>query len=339
MASDLPVKFHPSSSFAFPKRSFGTGSEKRVRSFRAEWCTKFPWLHYDTSSDSAFCHVCLKAEYEKRLLASRKRDQAFISRGFTYWRDATACFAKHADSACHKEAVHSEILPRQTGDVAERLSAAHSAEKAENRRMLLLIMQSILFLARQGLPFRGSGSGENSNFYQLMLLRAKDCLGLEAWMKKKAGKYTCGDIQNELLLLMARTILRDLSRDLKKSIWYTIMADECSDASNAEQFVVCIRWVDYNLEDHEDVIGLYNVDNINSETLFRALEDVLLRLDLSMSQCRVDFSLGPAAREKFGARIAGAKIFFGPRPLLQFGFIDIETYQHQHQHRTLSTST
>ena len=54
---------------------------------------------------------------------------------------------------------------------------------------------------------------------------------------------------------------------LKKSIWYTIMADECSYPSNAEQFVVCICLVDDNLEDHEDVIGLYNVNNINSETL------------------------------------------------------------------------
>ena len=66
---------------------------------------------------------------------------------------------------------------------------------------------------------------------------------------------------------MPRTILQDLSLDLKKSIWYTIMADECSDASNAEQFVVCIRLVDDNPEDHEDVIGLYNVNNISSETL------------------------------------------------------------------------
>ena len=143
MPSELPVKFHPSSSFAFPKRSFGTGSGKRVRSFRAEWCTKFSWLHYDTTADSAFCHVSLTAEHEKRLLASKKRDQTFISRCFTYWRDPKACFAKHGDRTCHKEAFYSEILPRQTDDVAKRLSAAHSAENVENRRMLLHIMQSI----------------------------------------------------------------------------------------------------------------------------------------------------------------------------------------------------
>ena len=87
--------------------------------------------------------------------------------------------------------------------------------------------------------------------------------------EEKVWQIDLWDIQNELLLLMPRTILQDLSLDLKKSIWYTIMADECSDASNAEQFVVCIRLVDDNPEDHEDVIGLYNVNNISSETLNR----------------------------------------------------------------------
>ena len=33
------------------------------------------------------------------------------------------------------------------------------------------------------------------------------------------------------------------------------MADECADISNEEQLVICFRWVDENLEVHEDFLG------------------------------------------------------------------------------------
>ena len=75
-----PAKFHPSKSFAFPSRNFGSKGEKR--SFRAEWCEKYDWLHYDRVADAAFCHLCMITEHEKKFLASTKRDPAFIIRGY-----------------------------------------------------------------------------------------------------------------------------------------------------------------------------------------------------------------------------------------------------------------
>ena len=49
------------------------------------------------------------------------------------------------------------------------------------------------------------------------------------------------------------------------------MADECTDVSNKEQFTICIRWVDEKLVDHEDMIGMYNVDAIDANCLVSAL--------------------------------------------------------------------
>ena len=59
------------------------------------------------------------------------------------------------------------------------------------------------------------------------------------------------------------------------------MADECTDITNKEQFVVCIC-TDH--EDHEDVIGVYNVGTIDVNTLTAAIRDVLLHMSLKMSQ-------------------------------------------------------
>ena len=85
------LKFHPSKSIKFPKHNFGSTE----RSFRAEWCEKFDWLHYDVESDSAFCHLCETAVTQNKLLASTKKDPAFISRGFVYCEEATTAFQKH----------------------------------------------------------------------------------------------------------------------------------------------------------------------------------------------------------------------------------------------------
>ena len=60
------------------------------------------------------------------------------------------------------------------------------------------------------------------------------------------------------------------------------MPDDCTDVANSEQFVICIRWVDSTLTDHEDVIGLYNVGTI---ALVETIEDVL-RMGLKLTQCR-----------------------------------------------------
>ena len=67
------------------------------------------------------------------------------------------------------------------------------------------------------------------------------------------------------------------------------MADEVTDSSNQEQLVICIRWVDHSLEVREDLIGMYNVDNITSNTIVASLTDALLRMNIHISKCRGQF--------------------------------------------------
>ena len=43
ISEDIEAPYHPSSSFNFPKTTFG----KQDRSCQASWFIKYPWLHYD----------------------------------------------------------------------------------------------------------------------------------------------------------------------------------------------------------------------------------------------------------------------------------------------------
>ena len=50
-------------------------------------------------------------------------------------------------------------------------------------------------------------------------------------------------------------------RVVGKNVWddavcFSIMADECTDIANKEQFTICLRWVGRDLEDCEDFIDL-----------------------------------------------------------------------------------
>uniref|UniRef100_A0A1X7V6I5 DUF4371 domain-containing protein n=1 Tax=Amphimedon queenslandica TaxID=400682 RepID=A0A1X7V6I5_AMPQE len=70
------------------------------------------------------------------------------------------------------------------------------------------------------------------------------------------GKYLSHDIINELMEMMANSLLCNLLSEIKESEWYTIIADETRDSSGKEQLTVSIRWVDKYYHVKEDLIGL-----------------------------------------------------------------------------------
>ena len=85
---------------------------------------------------------------------------------------------------------------------------------------------------------------------------------------------------------MAVHTLRPIVKNIKKSSYYSIMADETADIINREQFVICIRWVDNDLNAKEDFIGLHEISATNAEPLAFILKDVVLRLGLDPERLR-----------------------------------------------------
>ena len=124
----------------------------------------------------------------------------------------------------------------------------------KNRQIFLAILRNISFLARQGLALRGNIK-EESNIIQLLNLEGEVVSQIEKWLKKKSGQYTHPEIQNECLQIMSLTFLREISKNIQSSVYYTIMADELTDSSKKEQLsVFCLRWVDHNLVTHEELV-------------------------------------------------------------------------------------
>ena len=258
---DITSEPHQPKNVTFPKVLFGK-TKPVLRSFQVHWFQKWKWLHWHTANERAYCHTCLTA-FKKGRLSAGCADAAFILRGFQNWKDATISFAAHGKSLCHKEAVEKVItLPATTRDIAESLSSALAKQKKVNRECLLKILRCTQFLARQGLPLRGDGTGEDDgNFAQVCHLLGYMDRSFSNWLSKSSSKYTGHDMQNEMLQVMALRILREITSNLQ-STKYCIMIDKTSDINTQEQVVVVMRWVDGNLDVHEDFIGL--LDNCNS---------------------------------------------------------------------------
>ena len=77
---------------------------------------------------------------------------------------------------------------------------------------------------------------------------------------------------------MRMHILRPIVKNIKKSSYYIIMPDETTDIINKEQFVICIRWVDNDLNANEYVIGLHELSVTNAETSAFILKDVFITI-------------------------------------------------------------
>ena len=217
--TDLPDKPFQQQHYFFPPRSFGKAQPENCF-FQASWFHHFSWIHYDATDDYAFCFLCCKAVKGKKMRLTRLSEASFLVKGFTNWMDATQVLGKHESSNFHKAAT--EAL-KATNDVSDMLSKAAATEKNSNHEYLLKINSSIRFLGRQGLHLRGDGSHNDldSNFYQLLLLRAEDFQGINVFMEKKPD-----EIHFSLLSIMSLQVIREIASQIQSSLYFTMMIDE-----------------------------------------------------------------------------------------------------------------
>ena len=90
---------------------------------------------------------------------------------------------------------------------------------------------------------------------------------------------------------MSNQVLRKIGKTNKSAKYFFISADECIEVANNEQLTICVRWVDDELEPHEDFIGSHEIPNINAKTIVEAIKDSLVKMGLSLQDCRGQMGL------------------------------------------------
>ena len=218
-----------------------------------------------------------------------KKERAFLDQGFRNWRKAIDYFRTHQQSECHKTATDLEIAPQTCKNIIELTNENAKKLRSAERSYFIKVMETVQFLGRQGIAFQGEN--ENDNFTLALLFRGKDdpsiSQRLNAATTRQLKKYTHHDYQNKLLEIMSKHVLSTKLLQIQYSPFFALIADEYTDISNKEQMSICIRWIDpESLSGCEDFLGFYEVQDIKSETIVKAIQDALVRFKLPFSKLR-----------------------------------------------------
>jgi len=211
---------------------------------------------------------------------------SFSTVGYTNWKHALAKFQCHEKSSVHLEASLKWRSYTSERSLADQFSNMSSKQQCMNREGLLQLFSSLKFLARQGLATRGH-TDNGSNYHQLLQLRAGESVALRSLINSdKHFKWVSHAVESEMLQLMANSVLRQLSEDVRNNGYFAVIVDETTDISTTEQVSICIRHVDDSINIYEDFLGVYATTKTDAGTLVTIIKDVLLRLNIPLSNMR-----------------------------------------------------
>jgi len=180
------------------------------------WYQRWKWLDWNQTTGCVLCHLC-KIIKQLGLLGFSKNAEATCSEsGFCNWKDTCRCFQRHEDSSSHSEAVMKRSSYCAGLNVSTQINTKHSESQMVSRKMLLKLLSSMRYLARQALPLRGN--------FHLLSLRSDDDSDLQKWISGSQKKaYMSHEIQNECLQLMARHVLCTLLTKIRNVQYYSIV--------------------------------------------------------------------------------------------------------------------
>ena len=92
---------------------------------------------------------------------------------------------------------------------------------------------------------------DESTFIQLLRLQSKVFPELTDWKLKKTERYTSHDVQNKIINLISKQIMRNLLEPVR-SCTFSVTCDEDKEVCNKEQLTLCMCWVHNDLEVSEN---------------------------------------------------------------------------------------
>uniref|UniRef100_A0A2S2PWU1 Zinc finger MYM-type protein 1 n=1 Tax=Sipha flava TaxID=143950 RepID=A0A2S2PWU1_9HEMI len=174
---------------------------------------------------------------------------------------------------------HAHIQSKTTGTVHTLVTNAHRDKILENRDYMLTLIDIILFLANQGVAFRGHIENETSlnqgNLKEACKLMAK----YNPTFALNYAKPTSWLIQNEIIEICAKYVRNTIVEDITSAGMYSLSCDE-SRCHKEEQLAVCVRYPK-NLKVEERFVGFLDVSQSqNADSLIGALLQFLNYLNL-----------------------------------------------------------
>uniref|UniRef100_A0A8C5ARY7 Zinc finger MYM-type protein 1-like n=1 Tax=Gadus morhua TaxID=8049 RepID=A0A8C5ARY7_GADMO len=135
----------------------------------------------------------------------------------------------------------------------------------------------MLFLAKQGIAFRGHCEGEGSsnqgNLLECVQLLSKFDPFLQQYNAPANATYLSPSSQNDFIKCSSSLLTSRIRDEVREAKMFSIMADEAKDG-NTEQLAVCVRYV-FQERIRERFLCLRRLGGYDAESITNALEEVL----------------------------------------------------------------
>ncbi|XP_029345879.1 LOW QUALITY PROTEIN: zinc finger MYM-type protein 1-like [Acyrthosiphon pisum] len=290
-------------------------TKDKQRHFQKSWLDEFKWLAYSKSLNGAFCKNCvLFGPVSSVGKGSNLKVGQLVLKPFQNWKSAKHVFSTHSNLQYHKLAMikSSNFLLTFDGKkdaVDFQVHKQMKKENIENKQKLYAIIETIIFCGRQELPYRGhkdygrlslnEPENNDGNFRALLRFRARsgdDILKSHILSSGAKQMYTSPLIQNEIITLIGSIIQNFIINRVKKSIFFTVLADETSDVQGIEQFSLCLRYVDDELNEvREDFLKFVPVTDVSGKGLADTIKKELMYFGLDLKNLRGQGYDGAAA--------------------------------------------
>ncbi|XP_065664672.1 uncharacterized protein LOC105845541 [Hydra vulgaris] len=218
------------------------------------------------------------------------------------------CVKSHQQSDFHRNC----YLQWKTASIylKSQKSIEHQLEKQigdETKRwkvILQCILDVIIFLALRNLAFRGSNQklikNENGNFLGALELIARHNKTLQDHMhliakhqeeeKRMQAHYLSWKSQNEFFKECGKLVVREVIREIKKSIYLTIITDSTPDSSHSEKITFVFRFLHFNdnqlWEVKERFLKLEKLKKKKGSDITKLILNVLEENELDIKNCR-----------------------------------------------------
>ena len=160
---------------------------------------------------------------------------------------------KHDKSQLHRLAMLTSIdfkkNSNQEKSVAQRLDRSRSKLIEQNKHYLKTLVEVLLLCSQQNIPLRGHNESESSsnrgNFLEILHTIASHDLAIQERLKgNRSSIYTAPAIQNLLLKILGSCVRNIICERVKQADAYSVLVDECKDASKTEQLSFVLWYID-----------------------------------------------------------------------------------------------
>nr|CAI5845828.1 unnamed protein product [Callosobruchus analis] len=172
------------------------------------------------------------------------------------------------------------------GYVLKKIMKVRDCQECTNR--MCSSIELPIFCGTHDMPLRGKQADEGVLLDLLKLRIDSGDNKLKSHFEKcrRNAIYTSPRIQNELINLCGEVIQENVISEVRKTMAYSILADETADVSGKEQLSIGVRFYDESKSKiREEFVGFVELKAQNASAIAEAIDNFLISSNLSKEDC------------------------------------------------------